>query len=317
MGDTLAIDQAVAPPFPARDVELADRTVTVRAPEPASSELPPSLMVHGLGGSSLNWTDLMVELQSDLAVEAVDLPGFGYSPPPPDGDYTLRAHALVVSGLIARQQRGPVHLFGNSMGGAVALQVAARFPHLVKTLTLVSPALPQLAPRSSSIHLPVLSVPGLGERLVQRFSRADPTWRAQATIDQTYADPASVHPQRMSEAVAEVRRRDASDHAHEALLQSLRGLLASYRDTSQTRPWRLAERVVCPVLVVHGRRDQLVDPRGADRAHRHFADVDVVVLPHCGHVAQMEHPELVAERWREFAAKAGQGAPGPDRADTP
>ena len=41
-------------------------------------------MIHGLGGQSTNWTDLMSELTDDLAGWAPDLPGFGWSPPPPD-----------------------------------------------------------------------------------------------------------------------------------------------------------------------------------------------------------------------------------------
>lgn len=88
-------------------------------------------------------------------------------------------------------------------------------------------------------------------------------------------------------------------------MKSLRGLLATYRDSSENRPWRLAERVLCPVLVIHGRGDKLVDPKGAHRATRHFKDVRVVVMPDCGHVAMMEHPNRVARQWESFAADSG------------
>ena len=49
-----------------------------------------------------------------------DLPGFGRSAPPEDGRYTVGAHARAVIGHLERRGRGPVHLFGNSLGGAVS-----------------------------------------------------------------------------------------------------------------------------------------------------------------------------------------------------
>src|SRR5690242_15777939 len=107
----------------------------------------PAVYIHGLAGSATNWTDLMAELSDFVSGDAVDLPGFGFSPPPPNGDYSISAHARAVAGFIAARGRGPVHLFGNSLGGAVATRLAARRPDLIKSLTLVSPALPDLRPR--------------------------------------------------------------------------------------------------------------------------------------------------------------------------
>ena len=285
------------PAWPGEMWQLGDRELFVR-------EMPqgqaPALFVHGLGGSSTNWTDLMHELAGDVTGLAVDLSGFGYSPPPADGDYRPHAQARALADLLRRWDAGPVHVFGNSMGGAIALQLAAKWPEHVRSLTLISPALPQYTAMRSSIHLPVLSVPGVGERILERFRQADPAMRAQTTIDVCYADPSRVHPERMAEAAAEVERRDALDYTSDAFLKSLRGLLATYRDASERRPWKLAERVMSPTLMVYGRQDQLVDSRSAHRASRHFADVRVIMMPDCGHVAMMEHPERVAQQWRDF-----------------
>ena len=89
-------------------------------------------------------------------------------------------------------------------------------------------------------------------------------------------------------------------YAAEVFTRSLRGLLRTYADVGPDRPWRLAERVTCPTLLVYGRKDPLVDSRSAYRATQHFPDAHVVVLPDCGHVAQMEHPEFVAAAWERF-----------------
>jgi pimeloyl-ACP methyl ester carboxylesterase len=191
-----------------------------------------------------------------------------------------------------------VHLFGNSMGGAIAVQIAGRHPHLIRTLTLVSPALPKVGVRRTNVHLPVIAAPGLGTTLMKRYLTLDPDTRAKATIDVCFADPSSVPTERMNEAVQEVRRRDALPYTGDVFVQSLRGLLATYLDRSDERPWKLAERITVPTLLVYGRADKLVDP-----IHAHtkaFPDVRVLVLPHAGHVSQIEQPVLVADAWHDL-----------------
>ena len=71
---------------------VGDHEVFVRS-APAPDDAEPALCVHGLEGSSRNWTDLIDLLRSRLACEAMDLPGFGDSPPRPDGRYTIAALA--------------------------------------------------------------------------------------------------------------------------------------------------------------------------------------------------------------------------------
>ena len=60
--------------------------------------------------------------------------------------------------------------------------------------------------------------------------------------------------------------------------------------------------MTCPVLVIYGRKDPLVDSRAAHRATKAFRHVNVVVLPDSGHVSQMEHPEMVAAAWERWIA---------------
>ncbi len=291
---------APATTWPREDRTLPGRTISVRRAPGLESGLPSAVYVHGLGGSSLNWTDLMARLQSYVDGWALDLGGMGYSPPPRDGDMSPAGHARAAAELIDSIGNGPVHLFGNSLGGAVALQLAARRPDLVRSLTLVSPALPSLFATKSNFHLPVIAVPGIGERLVPKYLESDPGGRVRGTIDVTFADPSRISSERLAEAVAEVKERDTLPYASDAFLGSLRGLLKTYIDVGPNRPWKLAERVTCPTLVVYGRKDPLVDPRSAHRVTKHFRDAHVVVLPDCGHVAQMEHPEFVAAAWERF-----------------
>jgi pimeloyl-ACP methyl ester carboxylesterase len=288
-------------PWPREDVVLTNGTLSIRVAEPVAVNAEPTVFIHGLGGSATNWTDLMALLRDRCDGIAVDLPGHGWSPPPRDGDYLPIRSAESIAELIATRFDGrPAHVFGNSMGGAVALQLAARHPNQVKTLTLVSPALPKIGVRRSNAHLPVIATPGVGMRLYKRYLALDPHMRAKATVDVCFADPNSVPQERMDQAVEEVRRRDELPYAGDAFLQSLRGLLATYLDRTPLRPWKLAEAIEMPTLLVYGRRDKLVDP-----IHAHtkaFPNVRVLVIPQAGHVAQIEQPVLVASAWRSLIA---------------
>ncbi len=288
-------------PWPREDVFMAARTLAVRHAPASNPDAPAAVFVHGLGGSSLNWTDLMSALQGDVDGYALDLGGFGQSPPPRDGDMTPAGHAQSVVDFIVEELGGrPVHLFGNSLGGAVALQVAARRPDLVRTLTLISPALPSVYATRSNVHLPVIAVPGIGEKLVGRYMSVPIEQRVRGTVDVCFGSPEQVPPQRMEEAYEEARESDHLPYSTDAFLRSLRGLMRTYVDLGPNRPWKLAGRVQCPTLVIYGRQDPLVDPKSAHRVTKAFRNAHVVVLADSGHVAQMEHPEFVYGAWVKF-----------------
>jgi pimeloyl-ACP methyl ester carboxylesterase len=276
-------------------VSAGDHQVYLRAIPQPKDDAQPALCVHGLEGSSRNWTDLMDLLRPRLACEALDLPGFGSSPPRPDGRYSVAALAQTVGALIERRGRGPVHLIGNSLGGAVCVKVAAARPELVRTLTLVSPALPDLRPRLDLLRFPLMAIPGVGSRLLRQVQAGLPPERRVAEVIATcYGDPALFPPQRFPDEVDELTRRDSLDYAVAVLVGSVRALVAETLRVGRGAAWRDATRVTAPTLVIYGSRDRLVDPRAAGRAAHAFADARIVVLPRTGHVAMMEHPAQVA-----------------------
>ena len=274
------------------------------------------LLVHGLGGSSLNWTDLTDVLRQpsveaggpDLACEAIDLPGFGYSPAPADGDYSVNAHAAAVIALISQRGYWPVHLVGNSLGGAVCTRVAARRPDLVQTLTLISPALPDLRPRLLPLRLGLACTPGLGTWVMHRFRRLPAETRTMMTLRDVYWDPGVMHPKRRDAEVMELLRRDALPYASQALISSARGLIAEYARQGPGSLWHDAARVTAPTLVIHGSHDKLVNPAASSRAARIFGNARVVLLPRTGHVAMMERPDRVAREMRELIAASSPAA---------
>lgn len=258
--------------------------------------------MHGLGGSSQNWSALMAVLDGVVASEAVDLPGFGDSPPPDDGDYSITAHARAVIRYLDAAERGPVHLLGNSLGGAVATRVAAVRPDLVRTLTLVSPALPELRVQRTAVPTGLVGLPGVAAL----FSRLTREWtaeqRVRGVMGLCYGDPGRVSPEAFRDAVQELERRLQLPYFWDALTRSTRGLLSAYTLGGQHGLWRQAERVLAPTLLVYGGRDQLVGYRMAQRSARAFRGSRLLTLPDAGHVAMMEYPETVARAFRELLA---------------
>jgi len=327
---------APIPVWPGQLVTVGAAEVFVRS-APAAAGAEPALCVHGLGGSSTNWTDLMGLLgQPDpppgqagqdgqdepderdgqnarwpswpggptLGCEALDLPGNGHSPPPPDGDYSVRAQAAVVACLIEQRGRGPVHLIGNSLGGAVCTRLAAHRPELVRTLTLVSPALPDLRPRPVPARISVLQIPGLGSWMLRRAGRIPARQRVMITLRDVYFDVGLVHPARLAEDIAEVERLDGLGYSGDVLLRSAKAVISEYFRRGPGSLWRDAAQISADVLAIYGSHDRLVDPRMAARAARTFQQARVVVLPRTGHVAQMERPDDVAMEMRIMISAA-------------
>jgi len=253
----------------------------------------PLLAVHGLGGSAGDWAPLMAELAADCDTAAVDLPGFGQSPPPDDGDYSPHAHASAVIDLLQAAGGHPTALIGNSLGGVVATLVAARRPDLVTHLVLVSPALPGLALGSERARVVALAVPGL----VRVLSRAARSLSLEEQVDAllavVMADPADLPPQLRAAAVAAAAERATLPYATDALVRSARGLVTATLRVGAGALWAGATRVVAPTLVIYGGQDRLVPP-AVRSARSRFPDATVVVMPRVGHVAMLERPALVA-----------------------
>ncbi len=312
--------EELIPHWPGRLVNLGDHQVYVRsvpAPQEPAHQEPahqePALCVHGLEGSSRNWTDLMDLLRPELACEALDLPGFGDSPPRRDGRYSITALAQTVTTLIEKQGRGPVHLIGNSLGGAVCVRVAATRPELIRTLTLISPALPVLRPRLDLLRFPVMSLPWFGVRVIRQYQVLPPERRVADVITTCFSDPGLFPRARFSAEVAELTRRDTLDYAVAALVGSVRALTTEFGRKGRHSAWRDAARITAPSLIIYGSHDRVVDPRNAGRAAHAFSNAKIVVLPGTGHVAQMERPGLVATEIGMLLAATGRG-PG-QRAD--
>jgi pimeloyl-ACP methyl ester carboxylesterase len=290
-----AVDMSI-PPWPGAEQTSGGVTMHVRVTE-GPKDGPTAVYVHGLGGSATNWTDLAGQLSGFVPGLSLDLPGFGRSEPPRDFDYSIPAHADAVARFIRGLDAGPVHLFGNSMGGAISMNVAVDHPDLVRTLTLISPAVPDLRPYTSRMSDPRLAIaylPLVGATVRRRMAAEGTDMRVMRLLRLCFAEAERIPRCRREQAAEEFAERERQVWANPALARSTFGLFRSWLVPRSRSMWTLAPRIKAPTLVVWGAEDKLVTVRKAPRTAQLIPRARLLVLPRTGHVAQMERPGTVA-----------------------
>ncbi len=279
----------------------------------ADSGSPDAWYIHGLAGSSANWTSLAGALSARSTGYLVDLPGHGRSDPPPDGRYSLIRDADLLAVLIHRRSPGPVHLVANSMGGVIATALAARHPEVVATLTLISPAVPDLRltrDRGADPVLVLLLLPGTTTLALRRLGSIGSGARARGMGALCYGDPALLTDADYNVAAAELEWREQLPWGHRSTIGALRALLKSYFRRAGSF-WTDAAAVHVPTLVIWGTRDRLVDVRLAQRTAAAFDRSALLVLRGVGHTAQMEAPLPTARAVAQLWASSGAPPSGP------
>lgn len=282
-------------PWPGEEIGVDGMRLHVRR-TPGPDGGAPAVYVHGLGGSATNWTDLAAQLAGNAGGYAVDLPGFGRTEPAVGYPFTLDAQADAVRRLI-EHVGAPVHLLGNSMGGSTSMIVAARHPELVRTLTLISPGVPDLRPdprRMSDPRMALTFLPVLGRPARRSLAAASPRTRAEQIMRLCMAEVDRVRPHRLDEAAVEAEERMNQPWASGALERATVGLLRAWLRFGPDSMWRLLPRIDVPTLVVWGTEDRLVSVRKAEKTARLLPRGRLLVLPRTGHVAQIERPVSVA-----------------------
>jgi pimeloyl-ACP methyl ester carboxylesterase len=271
---------------------------------------PPLLLVHGLGGSTVNWELVGGHLAERLGtrVTAIDLPGFGRtrldSRPP-----TFETHRAVLECFL--EERDPAIVIGNSMGGALGVGLAAARPELVAGLVLVNAALPRprgnLDQLTRTAKFAALTVPRAATPFIRSRARAlGSAGLVDATLTLAMAHPEQLDPgirRKMIQRAAE--RSGLQETATSYTLAG--GSLFRYIVGPMSRD---LGRVQCPTLVLHGRRDRLVPVTFARALARRRRDWPFVELNGCGHVPQLEQPDRFVHTVAAWLARAPISATG-------
>ena len=258
---------------------------------------PSVVLVHGLGGSHLNWDLLAPHLTPYARVLALDLPGFGLSAPTGRAS-TVRSNVAVLADFVQERGDPPAVVVGNSMGGLISVLLAARMPQLVRGLVLLDPALPAparvLRSPATAARLVAHALPGVGERLRREHRRRI---GARATVDETLrlcgVRPSALPPDLIDRSVALVERQSDVGGMDRAFLSASRSL--AWTLVRARRYHAAMASITAPVLLVHGDRDQLVPVAAARATAAHRQAWRYVELEGVGHLPQLQVPDQVAE----------------------
>lgn len=251
----------------------------------------PILMVHGLGGSIANWDVIGPRLTGKGRVVALDLPGFGLSPP--GKDWSLPTHASAIVEVI-EHVGSPAVLIGNSMGGLLSELVAAARPDLVSGLVLISPATPPRFP-DPHLHWPTArrlligSTPVLGTTLSRRIlGSMTPRELINDSLARITHKPGRVPLDVVESLVELAERRSHFPWAADAIPrtgQSIRALfLKRAKFTSMVRD------ITAPTLVIQGTEDRIISRTAVEWLCWIRPDWTLVQLEDTGHTPQIDAP---------------------------
>jgi pimeloyl-ACP methyl ester carboxylesterase len=272
----------------------------------------PLLMVHGLGGSAINWMAVGPEIARNYHALALDLAGFGQTP-------LFRrlaavgSNAALVHEFIEKVIGEPVVIMGNSMGGHIAVLEAAVHPSWVNAAILVDPAIPGVhvtRPEPAMLGaIAGLTVPGLAEILLDRRVRVlGPAGLVRETLAIVCADPSRVPAEVVEMHITQMQERERLGRQNgRAFLQASRSIGLRMADP---RFWTQVAKVRASTLVIHGSLDRLIPLAAARELARRRPDWTLEVLDGVGHVPMMETPERfmsALNAWSTYRIAADPG----------
>ena len=270
-----------------RDVILHGHRLVYRiAWDELGAGRPVLLLIHGLGGSSATWREVIPAFAPRYTVVAPDLLGHGESDKP-SHDYSLGAHANVLRDLMIAVGFERATVVGQSLGGGVALQLAYQHPQRCERLVLVSSGglgsevswlLRALTLPGVEYLMPVLFpsfVRNAGNALSRRLRglglrapRLEEEWRTYVSLTE---------PGNRSSFMRTLR--SVVDPAGQAVSARDRLYLASQ----------------VPTLILWGRHDRIIPVEHAFAAHEAIPQSRLVIFEDSGHFPQAEEPQRFFE----------------------
>ncbi len=274
-------------------VEVDGRRTRVRVG--GDPENPPVLLIHGIGRSMEDWSTQYERLGQSYRTIALDVPGFGFSERPKETITLPLLAEGVVGALDALGEDRPVHVVGNSLGGAIAQQLLVEQPDRIASLSLINSA---GFGSEVTMLLRMLTVPVLGAMSMRR-----PTRMSSALMERLiHADKAIATRQRIDHAFAVGSQPDAGGVMLETALAlgTPRGVRPEWRRELAAG----VARTPRPTLVVWGTRDRILPSHHIREAMRVYPHAEVHLLNRVGHMPQIECPKRFADLLVPFLARA-------------
>ncbi|HJU14571.1 MAG TPA: alpha/beta hydrolase [Candidatus Nitrosotalea sp.] len=231
------------------------------------------VLIHGLGGSSERWLEVIPRLSSKYRVIAPDIIGFGYSDKPSE-DYTIEFFSGFLSSFIETLGLKSVTLVGTSLGGQIAAHYSADNPD-VERLVLVAPS---GAMKSSTAAVDAYIMAALYPNPVSAREAFGLMSRSGAVDDFTVSD---------------FVKRMSLPNAKLAFISAVLGIKNS--SIEQSLP-----RIRAPTLLVWGKQDRVIPIGFAAKYASSIKNCTFLPLDDCGHLPHVEMPETFSDAVLEF-----------------
>lgn len=243
----------------------------------------PLLLIHGFGGNKDNFTRIAKQLNNYHLI-IPDLLGFGESSKPMSADYRSDAQATRLHELLqAKGLASNIHVGGNSMGGAISVAYAAKYPDEVKSLWLLD------------------SAGFWSAGLFEEYQDATPD-NNPLVIDSTeqyfelyklvmYKPPYIPKSVRAVFAQSSITNREL----HKNILEQI------VMDNVEERSKTIAEYNI-PTLIVWGEEDKIIKPETSELMVELMPQAQVIMMPEVGHVPMIEAVKQTANDYKKFRA---------------
>ena len=262
-----------------KTVVIDDETWHYLEGGPADAEV--LLLVHGFGGNKDNWTRFSKYLTGRFRVIAPDLPGFGYSAPHADWDYSLLPQCSRVNDFARALGLQQFHIAGNSMGGHLAALYSHAYPEQVRSLALLNNAGIN-APAESGLQRAIAKGgnPLIADSLADynallafvAYKKIFLPWPVRGVFARGAMRQANLH-------------RRIFDSIQNDLSTGLESILAEIKD---------------PVLILWGEYDRVLDVSSVDVMRPLLPQAEVVIMKDTGHLPMIERPAETAAHFLSF-----------------
>lgn len=247
---------------------------------------PPLVLIRGLGRSSRYWLSFRERLEAERRVVVLDNRGVGRTdtPRPP---WTTSDMADDVAEVLIESGVERADVFGISLGGMVAQQLALRHPHRVDRLVLACTS-PGGAGQKRIHPRAALALARSAAMPYREGVRYSAPW----VLSPDYL---AAHPETVDAwiDIASSERRDR--------LGIVGQLLAAARHDA----WSLLHHVTQPTLVLRGDADRLIDPENSERIADRIPHASLHTLEGAGHDFPTERPDETARLVLEFLSEPG------------
>ena len=250
----------------------------------------PIVLVHGIPTSSFLWRDMIEELSTHGRVIALDLPGFGFSDPPQNGDYSISNYARVFERFLQALSIEQATLVCHDYGGPITLTYALRHPDKWERLIILDTFLHRDLP-PWPLSMKMAKIRPIGEIFM---------WLGGKSIARAGLQGGVIDKSRVSEGV--VRRYYMPGGNPDKLNRSMLGTLRIDAVKDLEFIEKNLKTIKKPTLILWGENDKFLPLYLGERIQKDIKGSKMEKIPNCGHFVQEDQPGRATKLILEFLA---------------